>query len=74
MHIAQSLIVKSLVSTFSWFKLFESVIRLSSRMRETTGIAKDIVSLGDVAVKLVEEKAGLDAKKKVLLIVITLNQ
>ena len=37
-------------------------------MRETTGIAKDIVSLGDVAVKLVEEKAGLDAKKKVLLI------
>ena len=49
-------------------KLFESVIRLSSRMRDTTGIAKDIVSLGDVAVKLVEEKAGLDAKKKVLLI------
>ena len=37
-------------------------------MRDTTGIAKDIVSLGDVAVKLVEEKAGLDAKKKVLLI------
>jgi len=49
-------------------KLFESVIRLSTRMRDTTGIAKDIVSLGDVAVKLVEEKAGLDSKKKVLLI------
>ncbi|MEO2200015.1 MAG: glutamyl-tRNA reductase, partial [Nitrosopumilus sp.] len=49
-------------------KLFESVIRLSSRMRDSTGIAKDIVSLGDVSVKLVEEKAGLDAKKKVLLI------
>ena len=29
---------------------------------------KDVVSLGDVAVKLVDEKAGLDAKKKVLLI------
>ena len=49
-------------------KLFESVIRLSTRMRDTTGIAKDIVSLGDTAVKLVEEKAGLDSKKKVLLI------
>jgi glutamyl-tRNA reductase len=49
-------------------KLFESVIRLSSRMRDTTGISKDVVSLGDVAVKLVDEKAGLDSKKKVLLI------
>jgi len=49
-------------------KLFESVIRLATRMRDTTGIAKDVVSLGDVAVKLVDEKAGLDAKKKVLLV------
>ena len=49
-------------------KLFESVIRLAARMRDTTGIAKDVVSLGDVAVKLVDEKAGLDSKKKVLVI------
>ena len=49
-------------------KLFENVIRLAVRMRDTTGIAKDVVSLGDVAVKLVDEKAGLDLKKKVLLI------
>ena len=49
-------------------KLFESVIRLASRMRDTTGISKDVVSLGDIAVKLVDEKAGLDSKKKVLLI------
>ena len=49
-------------------KLFESVIRLSVRMRDTTEISKDVLSLGDVAVKLVDEKAGLDAKKKVLLI------
>ena len=49
-------------------KLFDSVIRLATRMRDTTGIAKDVVSLGDVAVKLVDEKAGLDSKKKVLLI------
>ena len=49
-------------------RLFESVIRLATRMRDTTGIADNIVSLGDVAVKLVDEKAGLDSKKKVLLI------
>ena len=49
-------------------KLFESVIRLSTRMRDTTGISKDVTSLGDIAVKLVDEKAGLDSKKKVLLI------
>ena len=49
-------------------KLFESVIRLAMRMRDTTGIAKDAISLGDVAIKLVDEKAGLDSKKKVLLI------
>jgi glutamyl-tRNA reductase len=49
-------------------KLFDNVIRLASRMRETTGISKDVVSLGDVAVKLVDEKAGLDSKKKVLIL------
>jgi glutamyl-tRNA reductase len=49
-------------------RLFESVIRLATRMRDTTGITKDALSLGDVAVKLVDEKAGLDNKKKVLLI------
>ena len=49
-------------------KLFESVIRLSARMRDSTGISKDVLSLGDVAVKLVDEKTGLDSKKKILLI------
>jgi len=49
-------------------KLFDSVIRLATRMRDTTGISKDVVSLGDIAIKLVDEKAGLDSKKKVLLI------
>lgn len=49
-------------------KLFDSVIRLAARMRDTTGIAKDVISLGDVAVKLVDEKAGLDSKKKILVI------
>ena len=32
-------------------KLFESVIRLATRMRDTTGIEKDVISLGDIAVK-----------------------
>ena len=49
-------------------KLFESVIRLSTRMRDTTEISKDVISLGDVAVKLVDEKTGLDSKKKILLV------
>lgn len=49
-------------------KLFDSVIRLAARMRDTTGIAKDVVSLGDVAMKVVDEKAGLDSKKKILVI------
>ena len=49
-------------------KLFENIFRLATRIRDTTEIAKDVISLGDVAVRLVSEKAGLDAKKKVLLI------
>ena len=49
-------------------KLFESVIRLTTRIRDSTEIGKDVISLGDVAVRLVDEKTGLDTKKKVLLI------
>ena len=49
-------------------KLFESIIRIATRIRETTGISKNVLSLGDIAVKIVDEKAGLDAKKRILLI------
>jgi len=49
-------------------KLFESVIRIGTRIRETTGISKNVMSIGEVAVKIVNEKAGLDAKKRILLI------
>lgn len=49
-------------------KLFESVIRLATSIRDSTGISKNVISLGDITVRLVDEKAGLDAKKKVLLI------
>ena len=43
-------------------------MRLSSSIRDSTEISKDVVSLGDIALDLIEEKVGLDAKKKVLLI------
>lgn len=49
-------------------RIFDNVLRMSARIRATTGISSNVVSLGDVAIKLVDEKAGLDAKKKVLLI------
>ena len=49
-------------------KLFDNVIRVSKRVRESTDISKNVISLGDIAVKIAAEKTGLDAKKKVLLI------
>jgi glutamyl-tRNA reductase len=49
-------------------KLFDSVIRLANSIRDSTEIHKEVLSLGDVALNLIEEKVGLDAKKKVLLI------
>ncbi len=49
-------------------KLFENIIRIATRIRDTTGINKNVLSLGDIAVKIVDEKAGLDAKKRILLI------
>ena len=49
-------------------KLFDSVIRLAGSIRDSTQISKDVYSLGDIALNLIEEKVGLDAKKKVLII------
>ena len=49
-------------------KLFDSIIRLANSIRGSTEISKEVLSLGDVALNLIEEKVGLDAKKKVLLI------
>ena len=49
-------------------KLFTSVIRIASHIRESTEIGDDVTSLGDVAIKIVSEKAGIDSKKKILLI------
>jgi len=49
-------------------KLFDTTIRIANRIMETTGISKGTISIGDVAVKTIDEKAGIDAKKKILLI------
>ncbi len=49
-------------------KLFDSSIRIATRIRDSTGISKGVTSIGDVAVKIAEAYAGLDGKKRVLLI------
>ena len=49
-------------------KLFDSSLQIATRIRDSTEISKGITSLGELAVKTAEEKAGLDEKKNVLLI------
>ena len=49
-------------------KLFDSSIRIATRIRDSTGISKEVTSIGEIAVKIAEAYAGLDGKKRVLLI------
>ena len=49
-------------------KLFDTCIRVSTQIRENTGIGENVTSLGDIAVKIAEENAGIDKKKHILLI------
>ncbi len=49
-------------------KLFDNSIRIATRIRDSTGISKGATSIGDIAVKIAEEYAGLDGKKRALLI------
>jgi glutamyl-tRNA reductase len=49
-------------------KLFDTAIRIASKIRDSTGISKGTISIGDVAVKTIDEKAGIDSKKKIILI------
>jgi glutamyl-tRNA reductase len=49
-------------------KLFDNSIRIATRIRDSTGIGKGVTSIGDIAVKIAGEIAGLDGKKHVLLI------
>jgi len=49
-------------------KLFDNSIMISTRIRDSSGISKNVQSLGEIAVKMAEDNAGIDSKKKVLLI------
>jgi len=49
-------------------KLFDNSIGVATRIRESTGISKGVTSIGDITVKIAEAHAGLDAKKRVLII------
>ena len=49
-------------------KLFDGVIRIATTIRNSSKVAENTLSMGDVAVKMAEENAGIDGKKKILLI------
>jgi glutamyl-tRNA reductase len=49
-------------------KLFDSTIRIVTTIRNSSKVSENTLSIGDVAVKMAEENAGIDGKKKVLLI------
>ena len=48
--------------------LFDTAILVAEKIRDATGIGDSVLTLGDVAVKMAEEGAGLGPKKKVLLV------
>ncbi len=49
-------------------KLFDTCIRVATKIQKATGIGENAISLGDIAVKIAEENAGIDKKKHILLI------
>ncbi len=49
-------------------KLFDGIIRIATRIRDSSGINKGIISIGEIAVKTAEDYAGLDSKKHTLII------
>jgi len=49
-------------------KLFDSAIRIATAIRNSSKVSENTLSMGDVAVKMAEENAGIDGKKKILLI------
>jgi len=49
-------------------KLFDISLRVATRIRDSTEISKGVLTIGNIALKTAEEKAGLDGKKRVLLI------
>ena len=49
-------------------KLFDSALRIAKNIRNSSKIGENILSIGDIAVKMADENAGIDGKKKVLLV------
>ncbi len=49
-------------------RLFDTVIRVGTKIRASTGIGDDVITIGDIAVMMAEKSVGIDAKKKILLI------
>ena len=49
-------------------KLFDSIMHVGTSIRDSTGIGKDVVTMGDMAVKLAEESIDNVGSKKILLI------
>ena len=49
-------------------KLFDISLRVATRIRDSTEISKEVLTIGNIALKTAEEKVGLDGKKRVLLI------
>ncbi|MGI0064656.1 MAG: glutamyl-tRNA reductase, partial [Nitrosopumilaceae archaeon] len=48
-------------------KLFDTSIRIASRIRDSTEISKGTISIGDIAIKTVEEKIGISGKHVLLI-------
>ena len=49
-------------------KLFDNTMRVATSIRDSTGIGKDVVTMGDRAVKLAEDSIDNVGSKKILLI------
>ena len=49
-------------------KLFDNTMRVATSIRDSTGIGKDVVTMGDMAVKLAEESIDNVGSKKILLV------
>jgi len=49
-------------------KLFDTCLRIATKIRDSSGIGENVKSLGDVVVKIAEDNVGIDKKKHILLI------
>lgn len=49
-------------------KLFDTIIRVGTKIRDSTRIGEHVITVGDIAVNNAETSVGFDGKKRVLLI------